>query len=102
MRGKTRENDCAQGEECEDTDQAGRGKCNGVVELPKEDKKPREEQRRGNLKENRQNSDDLLYAPLLQTVESQLTKSRDLTRLPREPRTVLVQPLLDHDANGCG
>ena len=79
MCGKTRENDCAQGEECEDTDQAGRGKCNGVVELPKEDKKPREEQGRGNLKEDREDCDDLLYVPLLQTIESQLAKACHLT-----------------------
>ena len=79
MCGETRKHDGRYREDCESADQAGCGDCDGAIELPQKDQKPSEEQRRGDLEKNGQDSDDLLDTPLLQTVQSQLTKARDLT-----------------------
>ena len=79
MCGKTGENDCAQGEEYEGANQAGCGDGYRAIELPQEDQKTSKKQCRRDLKKNREDCNDLLYVPLLQTIESQLAKACDLT-----------------------
>ena len=78
MYSETRKNDGGYREDYESADQAGCGDSHGAIELPQKDQKPSEEQRRGDLEKNGQDSDDLLDTPLLQTVQPQLTKACNL------------------------
>ena len=72
------------------------------MQRPEEHDEPDEEEEERELEEDWDYDDDTADVPPLETVQAVLADACALARGARDPDAQLVQPLLDHERDGCG